>query len=54
MFGWYRLLNGNMLSGTLPEELGFLSKLNRLQIDLNNISGPIPSSFQHLISIKHM
>jgi len=47
-------LNGNLLSGSLPEEIGYLKNLNRLQIDENNISGPIPKSFANLTSIKHL
>ncbi|KAJ6765365.1 LEUCINE-RICH REPEAT-CONTAINING PROTEIN-RELATED [Salix purpurea] len=48
------LLNGNKLSGSLPDELGYLSKLNRLQVDQNNISGPIPKSFAYMSSIRHL
>lgn len=48
------LLNGNKLSGSLPAELGYLSNLNRLQIDQNNISGTIPESFSNLNSVRHM
>ncbi|KAM3333342.1 hypothetical protein ACQJBY_028433 [Aegilops geniculata] len=46
-------LNGNQLSGSLPDEIGYLQKLNRLQIDQNQISGPIPKSFGNLTSMKH-
>jgi hypothetical protein len=49
-----RLLNGNKLSGTLPSELGYLSNLNRFQIDENNITGPIPKSFSNLKKVKHL
>ena len=49
-----RLLNGNKLSGSLPDELGNLSKLIRLQVDQNNISGPIPKSFANMSSIRHV
>lgn len=49
-----RLLNGNKLSGSLPNELGYLSSLDRFQIDENQISGSIPKSFSNLNSIKHM
>ncbi|QCE01091.1 leucine-rich repeat family protein [Vigna unguiculata] len=45
--------DGNQLTGELPEELGFLPKLNRLQIDQNNITGPIPLSFAKLNTTQH-
>lgn len=50
----HRLLNGNKLSGSLPDELGYLSNLKRLQVDMNQISGPVPSSFSNLKSVRHM
>lgn len=50
----YRLLNGNKLCGILPDELGNLQNLNRLQVDENELSGPIPQSFAKLSSAKHM
>lgn len=31
------------LAGTLPEELSFLTQLERLELQWNNISGPLPS-----------
>jgi len=46
--------DGNQLTGELPEELGFLPKLNRLQIDQNNITGPIPLSFAKLNTTQHL
>lgn len=49
-----RLLNGNKLSGSLPDELGYLWKLNRFQVDQNQLSGPIPKSFGNLVGVKHM
>jgi hypothetical protein len=54
IFRVFRLLNGNRLTGSSPEELGYLSKLDRIQIDENNISGPIPTSFQYLNLTKHL
>ncbi|XP_065847821.1 probable LRR receptor-like serine/threonine-protein kinase At1g06840 isoform X2 [Euphorbia lathyris] len=48
-----RLLNGNKLTGPLPEELGFLPNLDRIQIDQNHISGRIPTSFALLNKTKH-
>ncbi|KAL6546889.1 hypothetical protein OROMI_022610 [Orobanche minor] len=50
----YVLLSGNQLTGSLPEELGNLSNLNRIQIDENRISGPIPLSFANLSKIRHI
>lgn len=50
----YRLLNGNKLTGPLPEQLGKLSNLDRIQIDQNEISGPIPKSFANLTMAKHL
>lgn len=54
LVGLGRLLNGNKLSGSLPEELGNLKKLNRLQVDQNLLSGPIPKSFANLIQTRHL
>ncbi|RVW30373.1 putative LRR receptor-like serine/threonine-protein kinase [Vitis vinifera] len=48
------LLSGNRLSGSLPDELGYLLHLDRLQIDENHISGPVPKSFANLSRIKHL
>ncbi|KAK4407627.1 putative LRR receptor-like serine/threonine-protein kinase [Sesamum angolense] len=48
------LLNGNKLTGFLPDELGYLSNLDRIQIDENQISGPIPLSFANLSKAKHL
>lgn len=49
-----RLLNGNQLSGSLPEEIGYLPNLDRIQIDQNHISGEIPKSFANLNKTKHL
>ncbi|MBA0648290.1 hypothetical protein Goklo_016042, partial [Gossypium klotzschianum] len=48
------LLNGNKLYGSLPDELGYLSNLNRLQLDQNNISGQIPKTFANMSSVRHL
>ncbi|XP_023518059.1 probable LRR receptor-like serine/threonine-protein kinase At1g06840 [Cucurbita pepo subsp. pepo] len=48
------LLNGNKLSGSLPDELGNLTKLIRFQVDENQLSGPIPKSYANLINLKHI
>ncbi|KAI4964339.1 hypothetical protein ZWY2020_006661, partial [Hordeum vulgare] len=47
------LLNGNQLTGSLPEEIGFVPNLNRIQIDQNHISGSIPKSFANLNKTEH-
>jgi hypothetical protein len=49
-----RLLNGNQLTGTLPLELGKLDELTRIQVDENQISGPIPPGFAGMTSLLHM
>ena len=49
-----RLLNGNLLTGNLAEELGYLPNLDRIQIDENRISGPLPKSFANLNKTKHL
>ena len=54
MFCVPRLLNGNQLTGPLPEELGNLPNLDRIQIDENKISGPLPKSFANLNKTKHL
>ncbi|CAO2034677.1 unnamed protein product [Urochloa humidicola] len=48
------LLSGNQFNGTIPEEIGFLPNLSRIQIDQNLISGPIPKSFANLNNIKYL
>lgn len=50
----FRLLNGNLLTGNLPEELGYLPNLDRIQIDENRISGSLPKSFANLNKTKHL
>ncbi|KAF3794374.1 hypothetical protein EJ110_NYTH02274 [Nymphaea thermarum] len=45
---------GNHLTGALPEEIGFLPNLDRIQIDQNMITGPIPTSFANLNNTKHL
>jgi len=41
-------LNRNALTGTLPEEIGYLSSLQVLDVQSNQLSGDLPSSLAHL------
>ncbi|KAH9668500.1 putative LRR receptor-like serine/threonine-protein kinase [Citrus sinensis] len=41
------------IEGSLPEELGYLPKLDRIQIDQNYISGSLPKSFANLNKTRH-
>ncbi|KAE8712236.1 hypothetical protein F3Y22_tig00110259pilonHSYRG00009 [Hibiscus syriacus] len=43
-------LEWKQLNSSLPDELGYLSKLNRFQIDENNLSGQIPKAYANLSS----
>lgn len=38
-------LNNNMLSGSLPTELGLLTKLESFKVAYNNLNGTIPSEY---------
>ncbi|KAI5409905.1 hypothetical protein KIW84_055384 [Lathyrus oleraceus] len=49
-----RLLNGNKLSGSLPDELGNLTNMNRLQLDENQLSGSVPESLANMINVRHL
>jgi len=53
-FSFVRLLSGNQLTGSLPQELGSLSNLLILQIDYNEISGKLPTSLANLKKLKHL
>ena len=43
-------LGYNMLSGSIPKELGQLASLQKLSLHNNQLSGSIPKELQHLIS----
>jgi Leucine-rich repeat (LRR) protein len=47
-------LNGNNLKGTLPSELGNLSRLFLLQLNNNDITGTIPSSLGNLRQLTRL
>ena len=49
-----RLLNGNQISGPLPDELGNLRNLIMFQVDQNKISGPIPKSLANMTNVLHL
>lgn len=53
LFCFCKLLSENHISGSLPEELGYLPNLANFQLDLNDISGPIPKSFANLTKVAH-
>ena len=47
-------LEGNRLSGRLPEEIGSLADLRRLQVGGNRLSGPVPHQLgrlRHLVTL---
>ncbi|KAI5075037.1 hypothetical protein GOP47_0010998, partial [Adiantum capillus-veneris] len=47
-------LQNNLLSGTLPESLGFLSGLRYLSLSGNNFSGSIPASLANAKSLQFL
>ncbi|MBO1352143.1 MAG: putative Ig domain-containing protein, partial [Hormoscilla sp. GUM202] len=47
-------LNRNSLSGTLPEELGDLSNLQKLRLQSNSLSGTIPSELGELGNLQDL
>ena len=47
-------LGGNDLSGSIPSELGKLTKLRRLYLDNNYLSGPIPTELGNLANLEEL
>lgn len=47
-------LDGNYLSGDLPEELGHVSYLEKLTLSCNSISGEIPTSIYELANLMFL
>ncbi|UZR92287.1 leucine-rich repeat domain-containing protein [Chondrinema litorale] len=45
-------LSENNLSGQIPSEIGSLTELESLVLEVNNISSPLPSSLSKLINLK--
>lgn len=45
-------LEGVLMIGRIPSELGYLSTLTSLNFHENNLEGPIPSSFENLKSLE--
>ncbi|XP_058094793.1 MDIS1-interacting receptor like kinase 2-like [Magnolia sinica] len=47
-------LNNNTLLGTIPADIGTLSKLTFLNLSMNKLSGPIPSQLGDLINLNEL
>ncbi|CAI5458821.1 unnamed protein product, partial [Closterium sp. Yama58-4] len=45
-------LSSNYLTGALPETIGGFNKLLYFYIDSNSLSGPLPSNFSKLVSLR--
>jgi Leucine-rich repeat (LRR) protein len=48
------LLDGNNLSGSLPDEIGALSELRHLWLRFNNLTGNIPGSIVELDNLEYL
>ncbi|ESW12370.1 hypothetical protein PHAVU_008G106500 [Phaseolus vulgaris] len=44
----------NSLSGSIPPQIGVLSKLTHLDLSLNHLTGPIPSEITHLVNLHFL
>jgi Leucine-rich repeat (LRR) protein len=47
-------LNSNLLTGTIPTELGGLTNLQLMSLSANDLTGSIPSSFGSLTSLTNL
>merc|ERR1712183_318996 len=45
-------LNDNLLTGTIPTELGSCFRLNHLHVESNKLSGDIPTTIGELTGLK--
>lgn len=50
----YRTLCNGSFSGGIPEELGNLASLTQLDLHDNQLSGPIPDSFEKLTNLTYL
>uniref|UniRef100_A0A453QVM0 LRR receptor-like serine/threonine-protein kinase n=1 Tax=Aegilops tauschii subsp. strangulata TaxID=200361 RepID=A0A453QVM0_AEGTS len=50
----FRLLDGNNITGGIPQELGNLSNLMTLKLGRNSLNGSIPESFGLLSELQNL
>jgi hypothetical protein len=50
---WYLRLNGNLLDGEIPSELGDATALRFLYLNDNDLIGTLPASFANLTSMDY-
>jgi len=51
---YFRILDDNLLLGTIPKQIGMLKSLTVLDLSVNRFSGPIPPEIGNLTRIKKM